>query len=47
MDYTTEMNRKLVFSVFHNYKEKNFMKGISDAAVEVLARFPETLMCKQ
>jgi penicillin V acylase-like amidase (Ntn superfamily) len=46
VDYTTEMNRKMVFSVFNNYKANNFMEGISDSALEVLARFPETLMCK-
>ena len=46
VDYITEMNRKMVFSVFNNYKANNFMKDISDSTLEVLARFPETLMCK-
>ncbi len=47
VEYTTEMNRQMVFSVFNNYKENNFMEGITDFALEVLARFPDTLMCKQ
>jgi penicillin V acylase-like amidase (Ntn superfamily) len=47
VDYTTEMNRKMVFSVYNNYKANNFMNSISDPALEALARFPETLMCKQ
>jgi penicillin V acylase-like amidase (Ntn superfamily) len=47
VDYTTEANRKMVFSVFSNYKANNFMEGISDSDLEMLARFPETLMCKQ
>jgi penicillin V acylase-like amidase (Ntn superfamily) len=47
VDYTTKMNREMVFSVFKNYKANNFMEGISDFALEVLARFPDTLMCKQ
>lgn len=46
-DYTTEMNRKMVFSVFNNYKANNFMEDISDPELEELARFPETLKCKQ
>lgn len=47
VDYTTEMNLKMVFSVFNNYKSKNFMTGISDFALEILARFPENLKCNQ
>jgi choloylglycine hydrolase len=47
VDYTTGMNRKMVFSVFSNYKANNFLEGISDSDLEELARFPETLMCKQ
>jgi choloylglycine hydrolase len=47
VDYTTEMNRQMVFSVFKNYKANNFMKDMPEVALEVLARFPETLMCKQ
>ncbi len=47
VDYTTEMNREMVFSVFKNYKANNFMEDISDFALEVISRFPETFMCKQ
>jgi hypothetical protein len=47
VDYTTEANRKMVFSVFSNYKANNFMEGISDSDLEMLVRFPETFMCKQ
>ncbi|MFC2141207.1 linear amide C-N hydrolase [Acidobacteriota bacterium] len=47
VDYTTEMNREMVFSVFNNYKANNFMEYMSDFALEVISRFPETFMCKQ
>jgi choloylglycine hydrolase len=47
VDYTTEMNREMVFAVFNNYKSRNFMKGTSDFALEILARFPENLKCNQ
>ena len=45
--FFTEMNRKMVFSVFNNYKANNFLESISDSDLEEIARFPETLMCKQ
>jgi choloylglycine hydrolase len=47
VDYSTGMNRKMVFSVFNNYKAKNFMEDISDSELEELSGFPETLKCKQ
>jgi penicillin V acylase-like amidase (Ntn superfamily) len=45
VEYTTDMNRGMVFSVFDNYKSRGFMKGISDFALGILSAFPADLKC--
>lgn len=46
-DYDPKSHRKMIFSVFRIYRTKNFMTKIPNAALEFLAGYPASLMCKE
>lgn len=46
IDYSTELNREMVFAVFNRYRSENFMTDIPDAALEIISKFPGSLKCK-
>ena len=42
VDYTTEINKKLVYE---SWKKTSFLKGTPDAVLDMLAAYPKTIKC--
>jgi penicillin V acylase-like amidase (Ntn superfamily) len=45
IDYTTDMNRNLIKSVFGQYKNVGFMMDVPDFIIEIMATYPESMKC--
>jgi penicillin V acylase-like amidase (Ntn superfamily) len=45
IEYTTDLNRDLIKSVFAHYKSVGFMKDMPNFVAEIMATYPESLKC--